>query len=459
MPIEKNSEIELDIESLSSEGSGVGHYGGLAVFVAGGVPGDRLLVHIIKVKKNYAVGKIVRCVRPSVSRIPSDCPVFPRCGGCAFRSMTYETETAEKKQRVEDAFHRLSHMDIACEEILTGAPDRYRNKAQYPVSVSEQGEIQIGFYAPRTRRVIDCTDCRLQPAEFREIAEAFRTFLQEFRMSVYDAERQKGLVRHLYLRKGYASGEIMVCIVLNGKTLPHSEVLTERLCALNPHIASIVLNHNTQNTAVILGAECTVLWGAPQIADTLCGVSVRLSPLSFYQVNHDMAECLYRKAAEFADLDGSQTVLDLYCGTGTIGLSMANRAKRIIGAEIVPAAVADAWENARRNGIQNAEFFCGDAKDAAARFQKDGIRPDVVLLDPPRKGCDEAVLRTVTEMCPQKIVYVSCDPATLARDAARLSELGYRTDRLCAADLFPRTHHVESVARMVKDESKIGVVC
>lgn len=452
MTIEKNSEFELEIESLSAEGSGVGHYDGLAVFVAGGVPGDKLLVHIIKVKKTYAIGKIVRCIRPSEARTVSDCPAFPRCGGCAFRSMTYETETAEKKRRVEEAFHRLAHMDIACEEILTGASEHYRNKAQYPVAVSEKGEIQIGFYAPRTRRVIDCTDCRLQPAEFREIAESFRAFLQEFHISVYDAEKGKGLVRHLYLRKGYASGEIMVCIVLNGKTLPHSDALAERLCALNPHIASIVLNHNTQKTAVILGAECTVLWGAAQIRDTLCGVSVQLSPLSFYQVNHDMAERLYRKAAEFAALTGEETVLDLYCGTGTIGLSMASLAKRIIGAEIVPAAVADARENARRNGIGNAEFFCGDAKDAAARFQKDGICPDVVLLDPPRKGCDEAVLRTVSEMRPQKIVYVSCDPATLARDAARLSKLGYRTERLCAADLFPRTHHVESVALMVKDE-------
>ncbi len=450
MTVGKNSEIELEIESLSAEGSGVGHFDGLAVFVAGGVPGDRLLVHIIKAKKTYAIGKIMRCIRPSASRIASDCPVFPRCGGCAFRTMTYETEAAEKKRRVEEAFHRLAHMDIACEEILTGAPARYRNKAQYPVAVSEQGEIQIGFYAPRTRRVIDCTDCCLQPAEFRVIAEAFRAFLQEFRISVYDAERGKGLVRHLYLRKGYASGEIMVCVVLNGKTLPHSDALVEQLCTLNPHITSIVLNQNTQKTAVILGTECTVLWGAPQITDTLCGVSVRLSPLSFYQVNHDMAERLYRKAAEFADLDGSETVLDLYCGTGTIGLSMASRAKRIIGAEIVPAAVADARENARRNGIENAEFFCGDAKEAAARFREEGVAPDVVILDPPRKGCDEAVLCTVAEMRPQKIVYVSCDPATLARDAARLAVLGYRTDRLCAADLFPRTHHVESVALMVK---------
>lgn len=454
MTVEKNSEIELEIESLSSEGSGVGHCEGLAVFVQGGVPGDRLLVHIIKVKKTYAIGKIVRCIRGGAGRTQSDCPVFPRCGGCAFRTMTYETETAEKKQRVEDAFHRLAHMDIACEEILTGAPDRYRNKAQYPVAISEKGEVQLGFFAPRTRRVIPCTDCRLQPAEFRKIAETFRAFLQENRISVYDAKRGKGLIRHLYLRKGFQSGEIMVCIVINGKTLPHSDMLIEQLRAASPQITGIVLNHNTQKTAVILGAECTVLWGEPYIMDTLCGVTVRLSPLSFYQVNHDMAERLYRKAAEFAALTEEETVLDLYCGTGTIGLSMASQAKQIIGAEIVPAAVEDAWENARRNGIRNAEFFCGDAKDAAARLRKEGVTPDVVMLDPPRKGCDEEVLKTVSEMQPQKIVYISCDPATLARDAARLSVHGYQTVRLCAADLFPRTHHVESVALMVRAESK-----
>lgn len=451
MTVEKNSEIELEIESLSAEGSGVGHCEGLAVFVAGGVPGDRLLVHIIKVKKNYAIGKIVRCIRAAAGRIASDCPAFPRCGGCAFRSMTYETEAVEKKQRVEAAFRRLAHMDIACEEILTGAPDRYRNKAQYPVAL-ENGAVKIGFYAPRTRRVIDCADCRLQPPEFRDIAEAFRAFLQEFHISIYDAESGKGLVRHLYLRKGFCSGEIMVCVVVNGQSLPHSDVLVARLRALNSNIKSILLNHNTEKTAVILGSECTVLSGTPYITDTLCGIEVQLSPLSFYQVNHDMAERLYRKAAEFAALTGKETVLDLYCGTGTIGLSMASQAKQIIGAEIIPAAVADAQENARRNYIENAEFFCGDAKDAAVRFRQDGVAPDVVVLDPPRKGCDEEVLKTVSEMQPQKIVYISCDPATLARDAARLSEYGYQTVRLCAADLFPRTHHVESVALMVRED-------
>lgn len=451
MSIQKNDEIQLHIEALTAEGSGVGHFDGMAVFVAGGVPGDTLLVHIIKAKKTYAVGKIVQILIPSPARTQADCPLFPQCGGCSYRFMDYETELREKQRRVEDAFLRLAHMPMQCETILAGCADRYRNKAQYPVT-RENGRVKIGFYAPRSHRVIDCQDCRLQPAEFAKIVAVFRAFLTEFDISTYDAQSGKGLVRHLYLRKGFHSGEIMVCVVANGMRLPHSDALVDRLCALPYKITSIVLNTNTEKTNVILGAQCKTLWGTPDIGDTLCGVEVRLSPLSFYQVNHDMAERLYQKAAEFADLKGSETVLDLYCGAGTIGLSMAKSAKKIYGAEIVPEAIENAKENARRNHIENAEFFCGDAADAAKRFRNMGIKPDVVLLDPPRKGCDEAVLKTVAEMRPEKIVYVSCDPATLARDAARLSSFGYTPTRLAAADLFPRTVHVESVCLFLQEK-------
>lgn len=458
MPIQKNDEIQLHIDTLSAEGSGVGRADGMAVFVAGGVPGDTLLVHIIKAKKSYAIGKTVQILTPSPARISADCPLFPQCGGCAYRFMDYQTELREKQRRVEDAFSRLAHIHLPCETVLTPeSPDRYRNKAQYPVT-RENGKVKIGFYAPRTHRVIDCADCRLQPAEFAEIVAVFREYLTEIDISIYDAQTGKGLVRHLYLRKGFSSGEIMVCVVTNGNRLPHSDVLLERLCALPYKITSIVLNTNTEKTNVILGNDCRTLWGTPDIGDTLCGVEVRLSPLSFYQVNHDMAERLYRKAAEFADLKGTETVLDLYCGAGTIGLSLAHKAKKVYGAEIVPAAVENAKENAKRNHIENAEFFCGDAADAAKRFQEMGVRPDVVLLDPPRKGCDESVLRTVSEMEPQKIVYVSCDPATLARDAERLSALGYKAVRLAAADLFPRTVHVESVCLFVRTSESLTKV-
>lgn len=458
MTIQKNDEIQLDIESLSAEGSGVGHFNGMAVFVAGGVPGDRLLVHIIKAKKTYAVGKILKIQIPSSARTAADCPLFPQCGGCAYRGMQYETELHEKQRRVEDAFLRLAHMDLHCETILHGAPERYRNKAQYPV-MRENGKVKIGFYAPHSHRVIDCADCRLQPVEFAEIVAVFRNFLTEFDISVYDADCGKGLVRHLYLRKGFHSGEIMVCVVVNGSQLPHGDALVSCLCELPHKITSILLNTNTEKTNVILGAQCKTLWGTPDIGDTLCGVEVRLSPLSFYQVNHDMAEALYQKAAAFADLRGTETVLDLYCGAGTIGLSFAHRVKQLYGAEIVPEAVENAKENARRNHIDNVVFFCGDAADAAKRFQSMGICPDAVFLDPPRKGCDEAVLRTVSEMCPKKIVYISCDPATLARDAARLREFGYTPTRLAAADLFPRTVHVESVCLLKKVSHKINLIC
>ncbi len=446
MPIpQKNQTVTLKIESLTAEGSGVGHLDSFAVFVRGGVPGDTVEALVIKAKKNYAIAKVTRILSASLHRIQNDCPLFPRCGGCALREMDYAFEAGEKKRRVEEAFRRLAHVDAACEEILVPtATERYRNKAQYPVALAN-GRVQIGFYAPRSHRVIDCTDCRLQPAEFADIVREFRTFLEEFRVPVYDAQAHSGLVRHLYLRKGFESGEILVCVVINGETLPHTDILVTRLRELGIGIASIQLNHNLEHTNVILGRRCTVLWGAPYITDTLCGIRVRLSPQSFYQVNRDMAERLYRKAAEFAGLNGEQTVLDLYCGAGLIGLSMARRMKQLYGAEIVPEAVEDARRNAAENGILNAQFFCGDAGDAAARLDALGVHPDVVLLDPPRKGCDESVLQTVAAMQPQKIVYISCDPATLARDCARLGALGFAVRRLAAADLFPRTSHVESV--------------
>lgn len=444
----KNHEMELYIESLTAEGSGVGHFDGMAVFVAGALPGDTVRAHIIKSKKSYAIARIAEILTPSPHRIPTDCAAFPRCGGCAFRNLSYAQEIQEKKHRIESAFLRLAHMDVPCEEMLVpDATARYRNKAQYPVAL-DNGVLQIGFYASHSHRVIPCEDCLLQPVEFTTIVEIFRSFLLEWQIPIYQAESGKGLVRHLYLRKGFASGEIMVCVVINGAALPKSDLLVQTLLAADLHITSIVLNHNTAETNVILGTSCTTLWGTPYIQDILCGVQVRLSPQSFYQVNHAMAQRLYQKAAEFAALTGHETVLDLYCGTGLIGLSMAQHAKRVIGVEIIPAAVEDARENARRCNIENASFLCGDAKDAARQFAQEGIAPDVVLLDPPRKGCEADVLATVASMQPQRIVYISCDPATLARDVERLSGLGYTLTRLCGADLFPRTAHVESVALM-----------
>ncbi len=449
MSVEKNQDIELNIEAVTNLGSGVGHYDGMAVFVSGGVPGDTLLVHIIKAKKTYAVGKIQRILTPSKDRIESDCPLFPACGGCALRTLSYEKELAEKKQQVEDAFSHLGGVDMPAEEILFDETMRYRNKAQYPVSM-ENGEVKIGFYAPHSHRVLDCDDCLLQPAEFKAIIDIFRTYIIENKVSVYDAVTGTGLVRHIYLRKAFATGEIMVCVVINGNTLPQSEVLIENLLKAVSSIKTVLFNINKAKTNVILGKETQVLYGDGFIEDVLCGVRVRLSALSFYQVNRAMAEKLYLKAAEFAGLTGEEILLDLYCGTGTIGLSMAKYAKRVIGVEILPEAIQDAKKNAEQNGIENAEFYCGDAKFALKRLEEEKLSPNVVLLDPPRKGCDAAVLETVAEMAPQKIVYISCDPATQARDTKRLWELGYKVQRLCPADLFPRTAHVENVALFLK---------
>lgn len=446
--LKKNDEIELYIEDFTSEGSGVGHFEGMAVFVSGAAAGEKALVHIIKVKSTYAIGKCVKILKPSKTRIAPDCEYSGSCGGCAFRHISYEAETAMKKKRVEDAFQRIGGIDkkldgfIAAENLT-----RYRNKAEYPVSFEK--ELKIGFYALHTHRIIDCCDCVLQPEIFADIVAVIRKWTVEFGISIYNSETGNGLLRHIYIRQGAVSKEIMVCLVINGERIPKEAELVKRLCEI-PNIKSIVLNINRLNNNVILGEECKTVYGADYIYDELCSVKIRLSPLSFYQVNHAQAEKLYRKAAEYAQLDGSQTVLDMYCGAGTIGLSMADKAKNVIGVEIVKPAVRDAKINAGLNGIKNAQFYCADASQAAQMLKEQDIKPDVIVLDPPRKGCSADLVKTVSEMDPDRVVYVSCDPATLARDCKRFGELGYKTEKLTAVDLFPRTVHVETVTLITR---------
>ncbi len=446
--LKKNDEIELYIEDFTSEGSGVGHFEGMAVFVSGAAAGDNAFVHIIKVKSTYAIGKCIKLLKPSKTRIAPDCEYAGSCGGCAFRHISYEAETAMKKKRVEDAFQRIGGINkkldgfIAAENLT-----RYRNKAEYPVSFEK--ELKIGFYALHTHRIIDCRDCVLQPEIFADIVAVIRKWTVEFGISIYNSETGNGLLRHIYIRQGAVSKEIMVCLVINGERIPKEAELVKRLCEI-PDIKSIVLNINRLNNNVILGEECKTVYGADCIYDELCGVKIRLSPLSFYQVNHAQAEKLYRKAAECAQLDGSQTVLDMYCGAGTIGLSMADKAKNVIGVEIVEPAVRDAKINAGLNGIKNAQFYCADASQAAQMLKEQGIKPDVIVLDPPRKGCSQELVKTVSEMQPDRVVYVSCDPATLARDCKRFGELGYKVEKLTAVDLFPRTVHCEAVALLTK---------
>lgn len=451
MSIGKNDEIKLKIESVSSLGSGVGHYENMAVFVANTAPGDEIIAHVIKVKSTYAVAKIKEIITPSPDRIKQDCSCFERCGGCAYRHISYESEKKIKYDKVRDSLKRIGHLDIVPDEII-GAEDvcRYRNKAQYPVGLDVTGNVVSGFYSPKSHRICDCTDCLLQPEAFREITDCIRRFISDCSVSVYDSESGKGLLRHIYIRRAYRTAETMVCLVINGRRIPEKDRLVSSLLEADANIKTVLLSVNTEKTNVILGKECICLFGDGYITDILCGKKVRISPLSFYQVNTAQTERLYEKAREYACLTGSETLLDLYCGAGTVGLSMSDNVKKLIGVEVCPEAVEDAKFNARLNGIENAEFICDDAEGAAKTLFDRGIRPDVIVLDPPRKGCGRDVLVTAAKMKPERIVYISCDPATLARDCEIFGELGYEMKKATPVDLFPRTVHVESVVLLNK---------
>lgn len=450
--LKKNDEFEMEITGMTSAGSGIGRKDGIAVFVSGTAVGDTVLCHIIKAKKSYAIGKAMRILKPSADRIEPDCPVSEQCGGCCYRHITYEAELRMKEQQVKDAFRRIAHLDVPAEPILgTAETLHYRNKAQYPVQFSKQNGLQIGFYAENSHRVVPCTDCLLQPPVFADVLRVVRDWVVRYRISVYDeaARRGRGLLRHIYIRRGYHSGQIMVCLVVNGANVPHTVPLVEQLKEI-PGFTTLTASYNTENTNVVLGKNGDILYGDGFIRDTLLSRTFRISPNSFYQVNTAQAEVLYQKAAEYAGLTGAEVLLDLYCGTGTIGLTMADRAKQLIGVEVVPEAVDDARKNAAENGVSNAAFFCGDAAAAAARLRADGTKPGVILVDPPRKGLDEALVQTIAAWSPDRVVYVSCDPATLARDCARFAALGYAVRRSCPVDLFPRTAHVETVALLTK---------
>ncbi len=450
MLIKKNDDIEIKIESMTSEGSAVGHFDGMAVFVRGAVPGDVITAHIIKVSKRYAIATVKEIIAPSSSRVESDCSVSQKCGGCSFRNMTYDEELVYKINRVRDAVERIGHIKTNIEDII-GADEinGYRNKAQYPVLL-ENGELCAGFYAYKSHRIIPCTDCKLQPEEFQKCICAFAEWVKKANVSSYDEKTGKGLLRHIYLRKAFATGEIMACAVINSNRLPDEKLLVELLSDVDG-VKSICVNINTNRNNVVLGKQTKTIWGQETITDVLLGKKFIISPNSFYQVNHNQCEKLYSKAIEYADLKGNETVVDLYCGAGTIGLSMADKASKIFGVEIVPQAIENAKINAKINNISNAEFFCGDAYEAMKELENRKIIPDVVMLDPPRKGCQKELFDVINRMNPKKIVYVSCDCATLARDLEILSSKGYHTEKITPVDMFPRTPHVESVALVVKE--------
>ncbi len=448
--MKKNEVVELNITGMTAEGSGVGRVDGLAVFVPLTAVGDRVRALIIKVTKSYAVGKLQRVLSPSPDRAENDCPVFSKCGGCVYRHIDFDAECRIKKQRVEDCLRRIGGLNIAVESIESGAPDGYRNKAQYPVGNADGG-LQIGFYAPHSHRIIDCRNCKLQPAEFERVLEVFEDYMTLCRVSAYDEQTGRGLLRHIYIRQAAVDGRLMVCAVINGNSLPKEDELVERLKnALGDRLKTVVINVNTAATNVILSNKCRVIYGDGYLNDVLCGVKVRLNALSFYQVNHAMTERLYAAAAEFAG--EGRMLLDLYCGAGTIGLSMAKRFERLLGVEVIGQAVEDARFNAAENGIVNADFICADALEAARRLESEGLRPDVVVVDPPRKGLAQGLPALIAEkMRPERVVYVSCDPATLARDLAAFEQCGYKATRVKAFNLFPRTAHIETICLLCRN--------
>ena len=457
MPLQKNQILTLRIERLSSDGSGVAHSAdGEAVFVPGTAPGDEARVRIVKDCGRYAFGILDELLTPSPDRIPVDCPVAGPCGGCSLRHLDYAAELRAKQESVLDAFRRIGGLEVPVLDIQPSPEvDRYRNKVQFPVGVDKNGVPCIGFYAGRTHRIVPCPDCKLQPSVLNEIGNALCAFFAQQGIRPYDEQSGKGLVRHIFLRRGAHSGQIMVCLVCTRAKLPHAEQLCTALRGQFPAISTILLNVNAKNTNVILGSENHILYGPGYIEDTLCGVPVRLGPRSFYQVNTLAAERLYGVAAQYAQLTPDDTLLDLYCGMGTIGLSMAEQCRELIGVEIVPEAIESAKANAARMGeavAAKSRFFCADAGQAATQLAAEGLHPDIVMLDPPRKGCDEATLSAVVRMAPRRVVYVSCNPATAARDAAWLEKNGYHTEKVQPVDLFPRTKHCETVVLLSKGE-------
>ena len=448
MAAKKNEQHPLRIEGYGSAGEGVARLEGQAVFVKGALAGEVCQVQLLKVGKSAAWGRVTQVLTPVPGRQSPDCSRYPRCGGCQLRHMTYAEELRFKRQKVQDALQRIGGWTGRVEKIHGAeAPDRYRNKIQFPVADGPR----VGFFRARSHEVIDAEDCLLQPLAATRLREAFKLWMERYQVPAYDERAHGGLIRHFYVRVN-RRGQSLCAVIANGTDLPHQEELVQALRRAEPDLAGVVLSVNQEKTNVILGKTHRCLWGRDYLEDTLCGLTFRLSVPSFYQVNREQAEVLYGRALAFAGLTGRETVLDLYCGIGTITLVMARQAGRAIGAEVIPAAVEDAKANAARNGVTNAEFLCADAAQAAQTLADRGLRPDVICVDPPRKGLAPAVIDAIVQMAPQRLVYVSCDPATLARDVKRMEEQGYVLQRAEAVDLFPRTAHVETVVLLSKGE-------
>ena len=447
----KNAVHTVEVTGYTAEGLGVARLEGRVIFIPGTIRGESWQVQLLKVRTNVAWAKGVKLLVPSPERLEPDCPLAGRCGGCQYRHMTYREELEAKRQRVQDALTRVGGASLELPPVLGAElPLRYRNKVQFPVARERQG-LAVGYYRARSHDVLDVEDCLLQPEGVTALRRAFKNWMERYRVPAYDEGSGSGLIRHLYVRTN-RKGEALCCVVANGKRIPHAPELVQALRQAEPALAGLVLNTNTRDTNVILGPDYRTVWGQDFLEEELCGMTFRLSVPSFFQINRAQTERLYEKALEFAALTGQETVLDLYCGIGTISLALARRAGQVIGAEIVPEAIEDAEANARRNGVANVRFLCGDAGQAAFQLAQEGVRPQVICVDPPRKGLAPEVPEVLASMAPERIVYVSCDPATLARDVKRFGALGYQAEQAQAVDLFPRTQHVETVVLLSKGE-------
>lgn len=447
MEFRKNDLVTLEIEDCGIDGEGIGKADGFTVFVKDAVIGDTVTAKIIKAKKNYGYGRLMEVLKPSPYRVEPKCEFARQCGGCQLQALSYDQQLVFKTNKVKGHLERIGGFtDIPMEPII-GMDElfHYRNKAQFPVGRNKEGKIVTGFYAGRTHNIIENRDCALGVAENKEVLDRVIAHMEKYGIEPYNEATGKGLVRHVLIRYGYFTKEVMVCLILNGNKLPKEEQLVKSLCEI-PGMTSITINVNKKHSNVILGEEICLLWGQEYITDRIGDISYQISPLSFYQVNPMQTQKLYAKALEYADLHGEETVWDLYCGIGTISLFLAQKAKFVRGVEIVPAAIENAKENAKLNGLENTEFFVGKAEEVLPReYKKNGVYADVIVVDPPRKGCDETLLETMIEMNPDRIVYVSCDSATLARDLKYLCERGYELRKVCPVDQFGMTVHVETV--------------
>jgi len=484
----KNDEFELEITDLGSTGEGIGKIDGYTLFVKDALIGDKVRVKVMKTKKNYGYARMLEIIEPSEYRVESECPVARQCGGCQLQHCSYEKQLSWKEEKVANCLRRIGGVPVYTEEkyrkyknaeeqqnaentaesktpiimepiLRMDKPVHYRNKAQFPVGYDKDGNPVAGFYAGRTHSIIPQTDCLIQHECNKQIVETVLEFMKKYNVTAYDEKKNRGIVRHILTRVGKATGEVMVCLVINAKKLPHSEEFVEMIknCGINLEIKSITVNINRENTNVILGEKVETLYGQSYIEDYIGDIKYRISPLSFYQVNPEQTKKLYQTALEFADIKEGEVVWDLYCGIGTISLFMAREAAKVCGVEIVSQAIEDAKQNAKLNNITNAEFFVGAAEDVVpTQYEKSGgrLRADVVTLDPPRKGCDEKLLDTVVKMAPSRIVYVSCDPGTLARDVKVLTDKGYEVKRVRACDMFGGSFHVETVVLLSQLKQK-----